>query len=132
MSLFKRDDFPFWWGRFFPLRGGLKPLPKRTETKTKRQAHLSHDKLQSERWGQDKLGVKPRHTWDDAAAKWLLETSHKRTHEWDKSMLGWFHPFLVGKDLADINRALLDHVRDKRSKGVCAGTVNRYMALVRA
>ena len=47
-------------------------------------------------------------------------------------MLRWFQPFLGGKYLADINRALLDHVREKRSKGVCAGTVNRYMALVRA
>lgn len=34
--------------------------------------------------------------------------------------------------MADINRALLDHVRVARGKGVCAGTVNRYMALVRA
>jgi integrase len=37
-----------------------------------------------------KLGVKPRHTWDEATAKFLEETSHKRTHEWDKSMLRWF------------------------------------------
>lgn len=28
----------------------------------------------AERWEQDKLGVKPRHTWDEAAAKFLEET----------------------------------------------------------
>ena len=131
MSLYKRDDSPFWWVRFSPIRGELKPFQKSTETKNKRQAQQYHDKLQSERWEQDKLGVKPRRTWDDAAAKFLVETSHKRTHEWDKSMLRWFQPYLGGKDLTDINRALLDHVREKRSKGVCASTVNRYMALVR-
>ncbi len=82
-------------------------------------------------WEQDKLGVKPRHTWDDAAAKFLEETSHKRTHEWDRSMLRWFQPLLGGKDLIDINRAVLDQVRAIRAKGVSTATVNRYMALVR-
>ena len=36
-----------------------------------------------------------------------------------------------GKDLIDINRALLDQVRAVRGKGVSTATVNRYMALVR-
>lgn len=132
MSLYKRDDSSFWWVRFAPIRGELKPFQKSTETKIKRQAQQYHDKLQAQRWEQDKLGVKPRHTWDEAGAKFLQETSDKRTHEWDKSMLRWFHPFLGGKDLVDVNRALLDHVRTARSKGVTVGTVNRYMALVRA
>lgn len=47
-------------------------------------------------------------------------------------MLRWFHPYLGGKALDEINRALLDEVKAKRAKGVSLGTVNRYMALMRA
>lgn len=131
MTLYKRKDSPYYWVKFSPIKGELKPFMQSTGTTNKRQAQQYHDKLQGERWEQDKLGVKPRRTWDDAAAKFLDETSHKRTHEWDKSMLRWFDPHLGGKDLADINRALLDQVRAVRAKGVAPATANRYMALVR-
>ena len=47
----------------------------------KRDAQKHHDKLMAERWEQDKLGVKPNYTWHESAAKFLEETSHKRTHE---------------------------------------------------
>jgi hypothetical protein len=131
MTLYKRKDSPYYWVRFAPIKGEIKHLQTSTGTANKRQAQQYHDKLQAERWEQDKLGVKPRHTWDDAAAKFLLETSYKRTHEWDKSMLRWFQPLLGGKDLIDINRAFLDQVKAVRAKGVSTATVNRYMALVR-
>lgn len=131
MSLYKRENSPYWWIRLPAVKGELRPLQKSTGTANKRQARQFHDKLQAERWELDKLGVKPRHTWDDAAAKFLEETSHKRTHEWDKTILRWFQPHLGGKDLADVNRALLDQVKALRGKGVSNSTVNRYMALVR-
>jgi integrase len=132
MTLYKRKDSPFYWVKFSPIKGELKAFMQSTGTSSKRQAQQYHDKLQSERWEQDRLGVKPRRTWDEAAAKFLMETSQKRTHEWDKSMLKWFLPHLGGKDLVDVNRELLDQVKAKRAKGVRPGTVNRYMALVRA
>lgn len=129
MTLYKREKY--WWVKFAPIKGELKPFFKSTGTAVKRDAQKYHDKLMAERWEQDKLGVKPNYKWDEAAAKFLEETSHKRTHEWDKSMLRWFQPLLGGKDLIDINRALLDQVRVVRGKGVSTATVNRYMALVR-
>ena len=129
MTLYKREKY--WWVKFAPIKGELKPFFKSTGTGLKRDAQKYHDKLQAERWEVDKLGVKPRHTWDEAATKFLEETSHKRTHEWDKSMLRWFQPLLGGKELIDINRAMLDQVRVVRGKGVSTATVNRYMALVR-
>ncbi|MDP2016953.1 site-specific integrase [Hydrogenophaga sp.] len=131
MTLYKRKDSPYYWVKFSPIKGELKALMQSTGTANKRQAQQYHDKLQGERWEQDKLGVKPRRTWDEAAAKFLEETSHKRTHEWDKSMLRWFYPHLGGKDLVDINRALLDQVRAVRANGMAPATANRYMAVVR-
>jgi len=132
MTLYKRKDSPYYWVKFAPIKGELKALMQSTGTSNKRLAQQYHDKLQTERWEQDRLGVKPRRTWDEAAEKFLQETQHKRTQAWDQSMLRWFHPYLGGKDLADINRELLDHVKMQRAKGVAPGTVNRYMALVRA
>lgn len=132
MTLYKRKDSPYYWVKFAPIKGELKALMQSTGTSNKRLAQQYHDKLQTERWEQDRLGVKPRRTWDEAAEKFLQETQHKRTHAWDQSMLRWFHPYLGGKDLADINRELLDHVKTQRARGVTPGTVNRYMALVRA
>jgi hypothetical protein len=132
MSLYKRKDSPYWWIKLPPIRGELRAFYQSTETGNKRQAQRLHDKLCAERWELDKIGAKPVRTWDDATAKWLEETSHKRTHEWDKSMIRWFKPRLGGRALSEINRALLDEVRKVRSKGVTASTVNRYMALVRS
>lgn len=132
MSLYKRKDSPYWWIKLPPIRGELKTFYQSTETGNKRQAQRLHDKLCAERWELDKIGTKPVRTWDDATAKWLEETSYKRTHEWDKSMIRWFKPHLGGRALNTINRALLDEVRRVRANGVTPSTVNRYMALVRS
>lgn len=132
MSLYKRKDSPYWWIKLPPIRGELKNFYQSTETANKRQAQRLHDKLCAERWELDKIGIKPVRTWDDATEKWLEETSHKRTHEWDKSMIRWFKPHLGGRFLNTINRELLDEVKRVRSKGVTPATVNRYMALVRS
>jgi integrase len=132
MSLYKRENSPYWWIRLPAIKGELKPLQISSCTSVKRQAQQYHDKLKSERWEVDKLDVKPKHTWDEAAERFLQETSYKRTQAWDRSMLKWFHPYLGGKELKDINKALVDQVKSIRAKGVQPGTVNRYMALVRA
>lgn len=132
MSLYPRKDSPYWWIKLPAIKGELKPLYRSTGTANKRQAQRLHDKLKTERWEQDQMGVKPSRTWDDAAAKWLEEATHKRTLAWDKSIIRWMAPHLGGKDLTAINRALLDEVKSKRAKGVTTATANRYMALVRA
>ncbi len=71
-------------------------------------------------------------TWDEAAQRWLLETSHKRSSTWDRHILEWLRPYLTGLLLTQINRSVLDHVTAQRAIGVKPGTVNRYMSLVRA
>lgn len=132
MSLYKRANSPYWWIRLPAVKGELKPCRMSSETAVKRQAQQLHDKLKAERWEVDHLDIKPKRTWDEAAERFLAETTHKRTQAWDIAMLKWFHPLLGGKELTDINKALIDHVRAARSKGVKPATVNRYMALVRA
>lgn len=107
-------------------------LQQSTGTADKRQAQQVHDRLAAARWEQDRLGVKARHTWEEAVVRWLLETKHKATHESDKAKLRWLDTYLGGKHLDEIDRTLIDRIKYDREKIAKAGTTNRYLALIRA
>lgn len=132
MSLYRRKDSSVWWIKLPPIRGESKPLQRSTGTADRRQAQQVHDRLAAERWEQDRLGVKPRHTWEEAVVRWLLETKHKATHEDDKAKLRWLDPYLGGKYLNDIDRTLIDRIKFDREDVSSHATTNRYLALIRA
>jgi integrase len=132
MSLYRRNDSPFWWVKLPPIQGESKPLQQSTGTADKREAKQVHDRLAASRWEQDRLGVKPRHTWAEAVVRWLLETKHKATHEADKSKLRWLDPYLGGRYLDEIDRTLVDRIKFEREKIGSSGTSNRYLTLIRA
>lgn len=132
MSLYRRKDSPYWWVKLPPIRGESKPLSRSTGIADRREAQRVHDRLAHERWEQDRLGVKPRHTWEEAVVRWLLETKHKRTHEDDIAKLRWLDSYLGGKHLDEIDRTLIDRIRFARETIASAGTANRYLALIRA
>ncbi|MDC8769989.1 site-specific integrase [Paucibacter sp. hw8] len=132
MSLYKRKDSPFWWIKLPAIRGESKPLQQSTGTGDKRQAQQVHDRLAVSRWEQDRLGVKPRRSWEEAVLRWLLETKHKATHDGDKAKLRWLDSYLGGKHLEEIDRTLIDRIKFDREKVSAGGTTNRYLALIRA
>lgn len=132
MSIYRRKDSPCWWVKLPPIKGESRPLQQSTGTSDKRQAQHVHDKLKAARWEQERLGVKPQHTWEEAVVRWLLETKHKATHEDDKAKLRWLDPYLGGKHLEDIDRTLIDRIKFDREKISTAATTNRYLALIRA
>lgn len=131
MSLYRRKDSPYWWVKLPAIRGESGPLSRSTGTANRKQAQEFHDRLKAERWTQDKLGEKPRYTWQDAVVKFLLETSHKRTHQGDKAMFLWLHPSLGGKCLDEIDRTLIDKIKFQRAEIASKATANRYLALIR-
>lgn len=132
MSLYRRNDSPYWWVKLPPIRGESKPLQQSTGTADKRQAQQVRDRLAAERWEQDRLGVKARHSWEEAVVRWLLETKHKASHDSDKAKLRWLDSYLGGKQLDEIDRTLIDRIKFDREKIASAGTTNRYLALIRA
>jgi len=132
MSLYGRKDSPYWWVKLPPIRGESKPLQQGTGTADRREAQEVHDRLAHSRWEQARLGVKPRHDWQEAAERWLLETKHKATHGDDIAKLRWLHPYLGDKHLDEIDRTLIDRIKFDREKIATAGTTNRYLALIRA
>ena len=132
MSLYRRKDSPFWWVKLPLIRGESKPLQQSTGTADKRQAQQVHDQLAAARWEQERLGVKSRHTWEEAVLRWLLETKHKATHDDDKSKLRWLDTYLGGKYLEEIDRTLIDRIKFDREDVSSHATTNRYLALIRA
>lgn len=99
MSLYKREGSPYWWVRF--VHNG-KRIQKSSGTGDRQQAQEYHDKLKSELWKQERLGVKPSRTWNDAVVRWLRETGDKATHERDIQKLRWLDTYLRGALLARI------------------------------
>ncbi len=132
MPLYRRKDSPYWWIKLPPIRGESGPLQQSTGTADKRKAQQVHDRIAAERWEQHRLGVKPRHSWEEAVVRWLQETRHKRTHEDDKAKLRWLDRYLAGKRLDEIDRTLIDRIKFDREKIATPGTANRYLALIRS
>ena len=130
MSLFKRKDSPHWWIKLTPRSGP--PVQRSTGTADKLKAREYHDKLKASLWDQERLGIKPERSWREAVVRWLEETSEKATHKEDKKKLVWLHGFLGELNLDQVTRDVIDQIRSAKLKEVSKGTVNRYLALVRA
>lgn len=73
-----------------------------------------------------------RHTWLQAAARWLRETTHKADHKNDAGKLRWLEKYLSPYCLDEITRDVVDVVIQAKRREAGPSTVNRYLALVRA
>lgn len=129
MSLYKRKDSSVWWVK---IRHMGEPIQRSTGTTDKAKAQEFHDKLKAALWDQAKLGAKPRRSWQEAAGRWIEETSDKRTHREDLRKLKWLHTFLGSLLLDEITRDVLDRLVAARLKEGTKSTANRYLALVRS
>lgn len=76
--------------------------------------------------------LKARHTWEEAAARWIHETPHKADHTKDKAKLNWLAQHLSGLHLDEITRDRIDDIAQIKLTSSKPATVNRYLALIRA
>lgn len=129
MSLYKRKNSSYWWLKI-TISGRTIQRSTGTEDKTKAQEY--HDRLKAQLWQQDRLGVKPTHSWREAVVRWLIETSDKATHLEDKRKLAWMHDYLGDLTLNDINQDVIDRIRSAKLKEASKATTNRYLALIRS
>lgn len=91
-----------------------------------------HDKLKAEAWRIIQVGDKPKYSWQDAVTRWLLEQAQKKSLRDDKANLRWLHPRLCNMALVDINKAVVDRLKqEKMSDNVSNATVNRMLAVLR-
>jgi integrase len=129
MSLYKRKGSPCWWVRF--THNGRR-IQQSTGTADRAKAQQYHDRLKASLWEQDRLGVKPGRSWNDAVVKWLEETRHKATHADDVARLRWLDKFLRGQPLDRISRDVIGQIGEIKARESSGPTANRTLALIRA
>ena len=77
-------------------------------------------------------GVRPTRTFEQAAAKFVLENQHKRSIDDDISLLKQLLPVLGALDLDKVHTGRLQPWIDKRRRdGKASGTINHGLKLVR-
>lgn len=130
MSLYKRKDSTNWWIKLTPSSGPT--IQRSAGTSDKKAAQELHDKLKASLWEQERLGIKPARSWREAVVRWLQETSEKATHQEDRKKLLWLHPYLGELNLDQITLDVIDRIRSAKLQEASKGTVNRYLALIRA
>src|SRR5882762_111727 len=129
MSLRRRGTV--WWIDIRAPNG--ERVRRSAGTESKALAQELHDKLKAELWRTQKLGVRPKRSWNDAVVRWLKESAHKATIECDKAHLRWLDRHLRGKDLEMISRSVSDRLIEARlAEGVSNATVNRTLEVLRA
>ena len=99
------------------------------KTTDPKQAQHLHDLRRAELWQGKVLKVKPKHTFRQACARWLVEKEHKKSLKDDKLKIDWFLPIFGDKPLAEITR---DLVEEALPPNVKPATRNRYRALMRS
>ena len=77
-------------------------------------------------------GVRPSRTFEQAAAKFVLENQHKRSIDDDIGRLKLLMPWIGQEKLDRLHRGTLEPwVEHRRKEGAAAGTINHGLKVVR-
>ena len=78
------------------------------------------------------FGVRPKRTFDDAAAKYYLDHQHKRSIRHDVQRLKTVMPYIGELTLDQIHQgSLVAYIRDRQAQGISPGTINHGLKIVR-
>lgn len=126
MSLRKRNGI---WHIDIATPGGER-VRRSSGTTDRKAAQEYHDRLKVEFWKVQRLGERPRRTWDEAALRWLREMAHKASLRNDATAIRFFTEHLRGVDLREIGRDRVAATVEKLDAS--NATRNRYVACIRA
>ncbi|MEW8644309.1 MAG: hypothetical protein AB2609_19965, partial [Candidatus Thiodiazotropha sp.] len=77
-------------------------------------------------------GVRPTRTFEQAAAKFVVENQHKRTIDDDIGRLKLLMPWIGQERLDRLHRGFLEPwIEYRRKEGAAAGTINHGLKVVR-
>ena len=128
--LYRRKDSSYWW---IKITHDGKTIQRSTGTDDKKLAQEYHDKLKAELWNQSKLKEKPSYIWQEAAIKWIQESSHKKSITDDKMHLRILNDYLRDKTLQSVSRQDIEAIiESRRNDNVTNATINRTLALLRS
>ena len=130
MSLYKRKDSTVWWIKIYHKK---RCLQRSTGTSDRRKAQEYHDKLKASLWEQDRLGVKPSRTWQEAVIRFVAESSHRTSTTSEQVHFRWLDQFLGDKQLHEVDREMVETIKAaKLAEGASHATVNRILQVLRA
>lgn len=131
MPIYRRPKSPHWWIR---LQIAGAKIRKSTGTADRREAEEFEQSERERLWRSSKLGDRSATPFNEAAARWLIETK-KRSKEKDRMILDWFcsQPELKTAPLSSIDIDSIQVLRQMLlDEGKAEATVDRYMACFRA
>lgn len=125
-GIYQREPNGVW---YLDIHAGGQRVRRSTGTTDKAKAQAYRVQLEHELWQQQRLGVLPKHLWDEAAVKWIKEKQHKKSIQDDICRIRQLTA-LRGVCLQDLNRKRIMKVIGDLPCG--NSTKNRYIALIRA
>jgi integrase len=126
MSLYKRGNT--WWVDVTTASG--QRFRESTGTSNRKAAQEYHDKLKADAWRVEKLGDRPRRTWDEAAKRFLDESEGKASlRKYEYHVAFWTRHFRE-QPLDTITRQRAAELVE--AKAHTPATRNRYIATLRA
>lgn len=128
MGLYQRGGV--WWVDLTTPDGDR--IRRSAGTDDKARAQEYHDRLKVRKWDEQRLGVKPEWSWQDAAVRWVKETRDKRSHGKDVAKLRWLDRYLGRLLLRQVTRDVIDRIAEIKTRQASPSTANRYLALIRA
>lgn len=128
--LYRRSKTGPWWCRFTTPDG--REVRRSSGTVERKAAEEWEARLKQETWRVERMGERPRRSWQDAVVRWVEETRHKASREDDLCHLRWLDLHLRNAMLDEIDRDRVDTLKRARQRGVSSATVNRTLALLRA
>lgn len=105
-------------------------IRRSANTTDRTQAKELHDSLTADAWRQKNLGEKPKHSFEEAALRWLKEKAHKRSLAEDAARLVFWRKHCAGMTLDQIDGDFVankvENLLTRHGKPMSAATKNRY------
>jgi integrase len=137
MAIYRRGSV--WWYSF-SVNG--KQYRASCHTQDEKQAQEYHDQQRSKAWREKRLGEKPRRLWSEGVERWLKAHEHKRSYRDDQRYAKFWSDEFERRDVVyldevdpDVVGDVLDCLRERENRygeSLANGTINRYIALLRA
>lgn len=115
MAIYRQKNSPIW---HIDITLDGRRIRQSTGTNDKLKAQEYHDRLKYQHWEQQRLGVKPRHTWREAVVRFLreAEADGKASLVNDLHALRWLDPYLGDKMLDQIDKPMVHFIIEERRK----------------
>lgn len=136
MSIRKRKGSDVWYLDIRKPDGSR--IRQTTGTTNRKEAQEYHDKVKHELWREAKMGERPAYTWDDAAVRFLKESTHLADYQNRVAIIAHFRKHFSGRLLRLITRDEIfaalpewDRRCRKTLKPVTRATKNKFLAIMR-